>query len=47
MKLSAEQKCDIATRELEEIKESIEIMEDNAEKKINTFKAVIEEADIR
>jgi len=46
LKLSAEQKCDIATRELEELKESIEIMKDNAEKK-NTFRAVMEEADIR
>lgn len=47
LKLNAEQKCDIATRELEELKESIEIMKDNAEKKLNTFRAVMEEADIR
>jgi len=47
LKLTAEQKCDIATRELEELKESIEIMKDNAEKKLNTFRAVMEEADIR
>jgi len=47
VKLSAEQKCDIATRELEEMKESIEMLKDNAEKKLNTYRAVMEEAEIR
>ena len=47
LKLTAEQKCDIATRELDELKESIEIMKDVAEKKLNTFRAVMEEGDIR
>jgi len=47
LKLTAEQKCDIATRELEELKESIEIMNENTEKKLNTYRAVMEEADIR
>ena len=47
LKLTAEQKCDISTREIEELKELIEIMKDVAEKKLNTFRAVMEEGDIR
>jgi len=47
LKLTAEQKCDIATRELEELRESIERMKECAEKKLDNFRAVMEEADIR
>ncbi|XP_066927091.1 cilia- and flagella-associated protein 263-like [Clytia hemisphaerica] len=47
LKLSAEQKCDIATRELEELRESIDKMKEVAEKKLDNFKAIMEEADIR
>lgn len=47
LKLTAEQKCDIATRELEELRESIEKMKEVAEKKLDNFKAVMEEADVR
>lgn len=47
LKLSAEQKCDIATRELEELREAIEKMKEIAEKKLDNFWAVMEEADIR
>lgn len=47
LKLSAEQKCDIATRELEELREAIEEMKEIAEKKLDNFWAVMEEADIR
>ena len=38
LKLSAEQKCDIATRELEELRESIEKMKEVAEKKLDNLR---------
>jgi len=47
LKLSAEQKCDVATRELEELREEIDRMSESAEKKLQNFRAVMEEADIR
>merc|ERR1712019_88169 len=47
LKLTAEQKCDIATRELEELREEIERMKEDAEKKLDNFRAIMEEADLR
>ena len=38
LKLSGDQKCDIVTRELEELKESIEKMKASAEKKMDNFR---------
>ena len=38
LKLTAEQKCDIATRELEELREAIERMKEVAEKKLDNFR---------
>jgi len=47
LRLSAEQKCDIAQREIEAYREAIEKLRDDSEKILDTFKAIIEEADIR
>ena len=41
LKLSAEQKCDIATRELEELREEIERMKESAEKKMQNFRVCL------
>lgn len=38
MKLSAEQKCDIAQRELEELREEIDKMKDDSERIIDNYK---------
>lgn len=38
LKLSAEQKCDIAQREIEEFKEEIEKLREDSEKVLDTFK---------
>ena len=38
LKLTAEQKCDIAQREIEEFKEEIEKLRDESEKVLDTFK---------
>lgn len=45
--LSAEQKCDIAHREIEEYHEEIEKLREDSEKILDTYKAIMEEADIR
>ncbi|XP_028410048.1 coiled-coil domain-containing protein 113-like [Dendronephthya gigantea] len=47
LKLSAEQKCDIAQRELEELKEEIEKLKDESERILDNYKAIMEEADIQ
>eukprot|EP01135_Chromosphaera_perkinsii_P000507 Nk52_evm1s106 gene=Nk52_evmTU1s106 len=47
LKLTAEHKCDIATRELEEIRDEIEGLRDESERVIDGLKAIMEEADIR
>ncbi|XP_068691858.1 cilia- and flagella-associated protein 263-like [Montipora foliosa] len=47
LKLTAEQKCDIAQRELEELRDEIEKLKDESEKILDNFRAVMEEADIR
>ena len=38
LKLSAEQKCDIAQREIEELKEDIDKLRDDSDKVLSTFK---------
>ena len=38
MKLTAEQKCDIATRELEELREDIERMKEESDKILDDYK---------
>ena len=38
MKLNAEQKCDIAQREIEELREDIERMKEESEKVLDTYK---------
>ncbi|XP_076469850.1 cilia- and flagella-associated protein 263-like [Babylonia areolata] len=47
LKLSAEQKCDIAQREIEELREDIESLKEESEKVLDTYKAIMEEADMR
>ncbi|XP_078687929.1 cilia- and flagella-associated protein 263-like [Branchiostoma floridae x Branchiostoma belcheri] len=47
LKLSAEQKCDIAQRELEELREDIDKFKEESEKVLDNHKAHIEEADTR
>ena len=38
LKLTAEQKCDIAQRELEELKEDIEKLKDESERVLDNYK---------
>ena len=38
LKLSAEQKCDIAQREIEEYREEIEKLREDSEKVVDTYK---------
>ena len=38
LKLNAEQKCDIATRELEELREEIERMKEESDKILDNYK---------
>ncbi|EDO35964.1 predicted protein [Nematostella vectensis] len=47
LKLSAEQKCDIAQRELEELRDDIEKLKDESEKILDNYRAIMEEAEIR
>ncbi|XP_046843350.1 coiled-coil domain-containing protein 113-like isoform X2 [Xenia sp. Carnegie-2017] len=47
LKLTAEQKCDIAQRELEELKEEMEKLRDSSEKILDNYKAIMEEADLQ
>lgn len=47
MKLTAEQKCDIAQREIEELREDIEKDKEESEKTLDHFKAIMEETDMR
>ena len=46
LQLSAEQKCDIATSELEEIYKQIDLMKEDAERKLDAHHAAIEETEI-
>ena len=45
LQLSAEQKCDIATSELEEIYKQIDLMKEDSERKLDAHHAAIEETD--
>ncbi|XP_002741623.1 cilia- and flagella-associated protein 263-like [Saccoglossus kowalevskii] len=47
LKLTAEQKCDIAQREIEELREEIEKLKEDSEKVLDTYRAIMEEADMR
>ncbi|KXJ27320.1 coiled-coil domain-containing protein 113 [Exaiptasia diaphana] len=47
LKLTAEQKCDIAQRELEELRDDIQKLKDESEKILDNYKAIMEEAEIR
>ncbi|CAL1541961.1 unnamed protein product [Lymnaea stagnalis] len=47
LKLTPEQKCDIAQREIEELRDDINRLRDDSEKVLDTLKAIMEEADIR
>jgi hypothetical protein len=47
MRLTAEQKCDIATKEIEELKAEIKRMDEDAEKDLDNQKAILEEAEVR
>ncbi|XP_041454175.1 coiled-coil domain-containing protein 113-like [Lytechinus variegatus] len=47
LKLASEQKCDIAQREIEELREEIEKLKEESEKVLDNYKAVMEEADTR
>ena len=47
MKLTGDQKCEIASKEIEELKEETNRAAEDAEKNLDSFKAVLEEADIR
>lgn len=40
VKLTAEQKCDIAQREIEELREEIERLKEDSEKVLDTYKVV-------
>jgi hypothetical protein len=47
MRLTADQKSDIATKEIEELKEEIKRGGTNSEKNLDSYNAISEEADIR
>ncbi|XP_013405917.1 coiled-coil domain-containing protein 113 [Lingula anatina] len=47
LRLTAEQKCDIAQREIEELREDIDRLKDESERVLDTYRAIMEEADIR
>ncbi|XP_064640516.1 coiled-coil domain-containing protein 113-like [Lineus longissimus] len=47
LRLSAEQKCDIAQREIEELREEIEDLKDDSEKVLDMYRAIMEESEMR
>ncbi|XP_051830535.1 coiled-coil domain-containing protein 113 [Antechinus flavipes] len=47
MLLSVDQKCDLALRELDDVKEEMRQLRANSEKELQRYEAIIEEADIR
>ncbi|XP_052817565.1 coiled-coil domain-containing protein 113-like [Mya arenaria] len=47
LRLSAEQKCDIAQREIEELREEIDKLKEESENVLDLYKAIMEEADLR
>ncbi|XP_023827477.1 cilia- and flagella-associated protein 263 isoform X2 [Salvelinus sp. IW2-2015] len=46
-RLTLEQKCDVAQRELDETKEDLEKLKESSERVLHNYKATLEEADIR
>ncbi|XP_060600612.1 coiled-coil domain-containing protein 113-like [Ruditapes philippinarum] len=47
LRLTAEQKCDIAQREIDELREEIDKLKEESEKVLDLYKAIMEEADLR
>lgn len=47
MRLTAEQRCDIAIKEIEELKEEMKKMDEEAEKELDSYRAIYEEAEMR
>nr|XP_022286161.1 coiled-coil domain-containing protein 113-like [Crassostrea virginica] len=47
LRLTTEQKCDIAQKEIDDLKDEIEQLKENCEKVLDTYKAIMEEADLR
>lgn len=47
MRLTADQKCEIASKEIEELREESRKANDESEKNLDSYKAILEEADIR
>ncbi len=47
MRLTAEQRCDIAIKEIEELKDDMKKMDEEAEKELDSFRAIYEEAELR
>jgi hypothetical protein len=45
--LTGDQKCEIASKEIEELKDETNKAAEDAEKNLDSYKAVLEEADIR
>jgi len=47
LRLNGDQKCEIASKEIEELKDETNRAAEDAEKNLDSYKAVLEEADIR
>ena len=47
MRLTADQKCDIASKEIEELKDETNRGLQESEKNLDSYKAILEEADLR
>jgi hypothetical protein len=47
MRLTADQKCDIASKEIDELKDETNREAENSEKNLDSYKAILEEADLR
>lgn len=47
MRLTADQKCDIASKEIDELKEELRRAGEDSEKNLDSYKAISEEADLR
>ncbi|CAF0715043.1 unnamed protein product [Brachionus calyciflorus] len=47
MRLTADQKCDIASKEIDELREESRKANEESEKNLDSYKAILEEADLR
>lgn len=47
MRLNAEQRCDIAVKEIEELKDDMRRQAESSEKDLDSFRAIYEEAEVR